>query len=142
MRKVIVESPFNAPTEEGIEHNLAYLRAAMNDCFKRGEAPYASHGLYTQKGVLNDRIPEERKLGMEAGFLWGETAELTVLYVDLGMSSGMVEGVRRAEAAGRPVERRSLPGWTAYKPKAAAPSIDSTVLKILKIFGFAKTANA
>ncbi len=56
MRRVIIESPFAASNGYSVEENLAYLRAAMRDCLKRGEAPFASHGLYTQPGVLDDDV--------------------------------------------------------------------------------------
>ncbi len=121
MLLVIVESPFAAPTPEGIARNLAYVRAAMHDCLTRGEAPYASHALYTQPGVLDDTIPEERTLGIEAGLAWGALAQKTVVYTDLGMSGGMKYGIERATREGRPIEYRSLPGWLdAYEASAAA----------------------
>lgn len=104
MRRVVIESPYAG----GVEKNLRYLRAAMRDCLKRGEAPYASHALYTQPGVLNDGIPEERKLGMEAGFEWGAYADAVVVYIDLGVSFGMLTGVDRARSRGQPVEYRTL----------------------------------
>lgn len=107
MRKVIVESPYAGD----VERNTRYARAAMHDCLMRGEAPYASHLLYTQPGVLDDDVPEERTLGIEAGLVWGEAAEATVMYTDLGVSGGMKLGEERARAAGRPVEYRTLPGW-------------------------------
>lgn len=47
---VIIESPYAGD----VDRNLEYLRAAMRDCLKRGEAPFASHALYTQPGVLDD----------------------------------------------------------------------------------------
>ena len=75
---------------------------------KRGEAPIASHLLYTQPGILDDSDPEQRRLGMEAGFAWNELADATVVYTDLGISAGMREGIFRAVSAGRPVEHRSL----------------------------------
>jgi hypothetical protein len=59
---VALETPYAGD----IEKNLRYARKCMHDCFKRGEAAYASHLLYTQPGVLDDNIPEERRLGMEA----------------------------------------------------------------------------
>ena len=108
MRLVIIESPYAGD----IEHHVAYARAAMADCLARGEAPYASHLLYTQPGVLRDHDPAERRLGIEAGLVWGEAAESTVVYDDLGISAGMQQGIDRAIAAGRMVEFRSLPGWS------------------------------
>lgn len=110
MRLVIVESPYAAPTAEGIERNVRYARAAMHDCLLRGEAPYASHLLYTQPGVLRDEVPEERTLGIEAGLAWGLKADASVVYTDLGTSRGMELGIERARAAGRPVEFRTLGG--------------------------------
>lgn len=107
MRLVIVESPYAGD----VERNLRYLRAAMRDCLLRGEAPYASHALYTQPGVLDDTLREERALGIEAGLQWGALAEATVVYTDLGYSRGMEQGIARARAEGRPVEVRSLPEW-------------------------------
>lgn len=104
MKLVILESPYAGD----IDKNTRYARKCMADCFKKGEAPYASHLLYTQPHVLNDLIPEERKLGIEAGLLWGEKAEKTVVYCDLGMSTGMKMGIERAEKANRPIEYRYL----------------------------------
>lgn len=108
MRLVLLESPYAGE----IERNLRYARACMRDCLLRGEAPLASHLLYTQPGVLDDGVLAERSLGMEAGFAWGATADATVVYTDLGTSNGMQAGIVRACRLGRPVEYRKLPGWT------------------------------
>ena len=67
-----------------------------------------SHLLYTQPGVLDDSIPEQRALGIEAGLVWGSVAEATVAYADLGTSRGMECGIERAKKEGRPVEIRYL----------------------------------
>lgn len=91
--RVIIESRFAGD----VERNLRYLRACMADCLARGEAPFASHGLYTQPGVLDDGNPAERAIGIAAGFAWREVADATVLYLDLGVSSGMSAGLRDAE---------------------------------------------
>jgi len=107
LRLVVLESPYSGD----VALNEQYARAAMRDCLNRGEAPYASHLLYTQPGVLDDTVPSERLQGMAAGFAWGDMAAATVVYTDRGMSSGMLEGVARAVAAGRPVEYRNLPEW-------------------------------
>lgn len=104
LKRVVLESPYQGD----IETNLRYLRACMDDCFARGEAPFASHGLYTQPGVLRDEIPGERELGIQGGFAWRDAAEMTVVYTDRGMSSGMTYGIADAEKKGRPIEYRTL----------------------------------
>ncbi len=107
MRRVIVESPFAGD----VERNLRYARAALRDSLHRGEAPLASHLLYTQPGVLLDADGTERQLGIEAGLAWGPAAELTAVYVDLGITEGMAQGIERATREGRPLEFRNVPGW-------------------------------
>ncbi len=104
MKCVIIESPFAG----AVPRNLAYLRACMADSLARGEAPYASHGLYTQEGVLDDTIPAERAKGMAAGFAWNGRADATVVYQDFGISSGMAAGIEDARKAGRFIEYRRL----------------------------------
>lgn len=104
MRRVILESPFAGHRER----NLAYARRCLLDSLWRGEAPIASHLLYTQEGVLDDDRPNERQLGIEAGLAWGAVADATVVYADLGISAGMRLGMERATAEGRPVEVRML----------------------------------
>lgn len=104
---VIVESPFAGD----VERNTAYARAAMRDCLQRGEAPFASHLLYTQPGVLRDDVPAERALGIEAGFAFRQHAARTVVYQDCGISAGMRQGIHHANELGQPVEYRSLPEW-------------------------------
>lgn len=115
MRRVIIESPYagrEPGDQQGVEKHLRYLRACMADAFKRGEAPYASHGLYTQPGVLDDNDAAERELGIQAGFAWRHAAQATVVYTDCGISKGMEYGIKDAEKYGRPVEMRQLgPDW-------------------------------
>lgn len=101
---VVLESPYAGD----VEANVDYARKCMHDCFLRGEAPYASHLLYTQPGILDDNVPDERKLGIDAGLQWGELAAKTVVYTDRGISKGMQYGIERAKSAGRPIEFRSL----------------------------------
>lgn len=102
---VTIESPYAGD----IEANENYARLAMRDCLLRGEACFASHLLYTQPGVLDDTCYAQRRLGIEAGLLFAQMTAKTVVYQDLGMSKGMLEGIERAHNAGRPVEYRSLP---------------------------------
>jgi hypothetical protein len=104
MKRVILESPFAGDVEE----NIAYARECLRDSLLRGEAPIASHLLYTQPGVLDDNVPAERTHGIDAGLAWGAVAEATVVYVDLGVSRGMQYGIANAEKAGRPVEMRHI----------------------------------
>ena len=106
VRRVLIESPLAADTADGVRRNIVYARRAALDCFRRGEAPFASHLLYPQ--ILDDRDTAERVRGIEAGLLWGKCADATVVYVDRGISGGMWEGVLRATAEGRPVEYRWL----------------------------------
>lgn len=110
MKLVVIESPFKG-TEREMAQYVAYLQAAMHDCLMRGEAPYASHGLYTQPGVLDDTIPAERELGIQAGFAWRQVAQLTAVYDDFGLSNGMRYGIKDADKRGVIVTYRSLPGF-------------------------------
>jgi hypothetical protein len=120
MRRVIIESPFAGATPELAARNLRYLRACLHDCLQRGEAPFASHSLYTQEGVLRDDDVNERALGIKAGFAWRAAAHATVVYEDLGVSHGMRMGIEDAKELlfrGSPpheIEYRSLGG--EWKP--------------------------
>jgi hypothetical protein len=89
MRLVVIESPFAGD----IPTNIAYAKAAVRDCLQRGEAPIASHLLFTQEGILRDDVPGERRLGITAGVEWYRVADAVVFYLDRGMSPGM-EGSR------------------------------------------------
>jgi hypothetical protein len=104
MIKVILESPYAGDVKKNVE----YAHACMRDCLLKGEAPIASHLLYTQEGVLDDNDPGERSLGIQAGLVWGKEADKTVVYTDLGISSGMQWGISAAEQLNRPVEYRRL----------------------------------
>ena len=107
MRRVILESPYAGD----VDVNVAYARKCLHDSLSRGEAPIASHLLYTQPGVLDDNNPAERQWGIDAGLAWKAVAEASVVYTDLGISSGMSYGIRAAEAAGIPIEYRKLFGF-------------------------------
>jgi len=106
MRLVILESPFAGD----VAANTDYARACLRDSLARGEAPIASHLLYTQPGVLDDDVPEERAWGIDAGLAWRRVAEGSVVYIDRGISKGMEYGIKAARDAGLPVEFRSLEG--------------------------------
>ena len=76
MPLVIIESPFAGD----VDTNIKFARACMRDSLDRGESPFAMHLLYTQEGILNDNVPEERNRGIEAGLAWGKHASKTVVY--------------------------------------------------------------
>jgi hypothetical protein len=114
---VFLESPYAGD----IERNLRYLRACMRDCLLRGEAPYASHALYTQQGVLRDEVPDERRRGIEAGYAFRALTMKTIFYCDLGISIGMQAGIDHAFSIEHPVEYRHLRGEWALEPPAHMP---------------------
>lgn len=131
MRRVIVESPFRTTDIEVAGHsitieetdNVAYARACMRDCLRRGESPYASHLLYTQPGVLDDSVPEERAQGIEAGLVWKQSADASIVYYDRGITKGMILGIQLSAKIGQPVEYRQLGGeWAVME--IAAMSLD------------------
>ncbi len=104
MRRVVIESPYAGD----IPRNVPYARKAMRDCLMRGEAPLASHLLYTQEGILDDNIPEERMQGINAGIEWAETADAIVVYNDYGCTDGMRYAIKKHRAAGRTVQFREI----------------------------------
>lgn len=107
---VIIESPY-AGTPDEIKRNEYYARSAIKDCLNNGEIPFASHLLYTQAGILDDKQSAQRRLGIEAGLIMGTLCQKTVLYKDLGITTGMEEGIERAKLAGRDVEIRDIPDF-------------------------------
>lgn len=108
MVRVFIESPYRANDPREFEENLGYAKACMRDCIRRGESPFASHLLYPRHGVLDDDIPAQRSLGMACAAAWAECADMIAVYTDRGFSSGMREGIARAEKARQRIEYRSL----------------------------------
>jgi hypothetical protein len=119
MKPVVIESPYGTNPDGSradaatVERNLRYVRAAMADCLARNEAPFPSHALFTQPGVLRDEVPAERAKGIAAGFAWGALARVRVFYTDLGWTEGMRRGHDEAIRLGQAVEHRMVPGWMA-----------------------------
>jgi len=83
---VIIESPYAGD----IKRNIDYARACVKDSLLRGEAPIASHLLYTQENILDDNIEEERLIGIKAGLAWLKVCNKHVFYIDYGYSRGML----------------------------------------------------
>ena len=102
MLRVILESPYAGD----VAANVEYAHRCLADCLMRGEAPFAPHLLYT--AVLDDKQPEQRALGIQAGHEWYRGADLCVVYTDRGFSRGMYAGIDAATRLGVPVELRSL----------------------------------
>ena len=118
MKRVLIESPFAGE----IDRNQMYARFCSHHTVTQyKESPYASHLFFTQEFILDDDVPEERMLGIDAGLAWGEAAQMTVVYVDLGLSSGMAYGIANALSAEpvRRVDYRQLPEdlWEAFRLK-------------------------
>jgi hypothetical protein len=109
MKLVIIESPYAGD----VETNVAYARACMRDSLNRGEAPIASHLLYTQPGILRDEVPEERQWGIDAGLAWRSVAEFAAFYTDRGWSSGMNAARETYLRDGIPFEERSITNTAA-----------------------------
>lgn len=106
MKLVIIESPYAGD----VKANEEYARECMKDSILRGEAPFASHLLYTQAGILDDTVPEERIKGMSCGFEWLKKADFSAVYTDMGISAGMARGIAKATEAGKPVVFRAIRG--------------------------------
>jgi hypothetical protein len=100
--KVIIESPYAGD----LVRNVGYARECLWDSLLRQESPFASHLLYTQ--VLDDKIPEQREMGLRLALAWYNAADLCAVYTDFGISDGMKEGIEYAMSIGLPVEKRSI----------------------------------
>lgn len=99
--RVIVESPY-----AGGFGNVKYSRECIRHCLNKGESPFASHLLYTQKGILDDSIPAERRRGIDAAVGWLEVADYIAVFMDMGITPGMVVGITRAAKMGKPIKLR------------------------------------
>jgi len=108
MIKVVLESPLNGPTRDIIERNKRYARRAMLDSIQHNEAPFASHLLYDQEGILDELIIDDRNTGIAMGLLWGESASLIIVYTDYGISDGMRLGIEHYQKRGIPIQLRSI----------------------------------
>lgn len=120
MKRVIVESPFAGD----VEANLDYLNRCLLDCLLRGEAPFASHAIYPK--VLDDGDPEQRRLGIAAGFAWHDVAQVVAVYTDRGISDGMKLGIENAKKLRIPVVHRKLPD---YNPNPGHECVYSRFLR-------------
>jgi hypothetical protein len=102
MKFVVLESPYAGEVSE----NVAYARRALRDCIARGEAPFASHLLYTQ--ILNDDEREQRDRGINMNLAFIEKCDYVVAYIDRGISPGMKRAIDHAVNNGKTVIYREI----------------------------------
>ena len=106
MPLVVIESPYRHHDITEVETNLVYARLALRNSLERGEAPYASHLLLTQ--ITDEET--ERDWGINAGFAWGSKADYIAIYIDLGVTQGMIRGAKIARDRGQGIFLRTLQG--------------------------------
>lgn len=97
MIRVCVESPFRGD----VALNIRYADACMLDCLSRCESPFLGHLQYPR--VLDDDNPEHRAWGIEAHCAWLRAAERVAVYVDLGVTDGMIKAITLAESLTPPI---------------------------------------
>lgn len=108
MIRVIIESPYAGRGRfKWLDRylNKRFARRCMKDSLSRGEAPLASHLLYTQ--ILRDS-GLTRIQGMNAGFSWMAMADKVAVYCDRGITPGMMRGIKMARKLNIPVEERII----------------------------------
>ena len=101
MIKVVIESPLAGDFEK----NVRYALWCAYHCYLRGESAFASHLFFPQ--FLDDRKPDAREYGIEAGYDWASDGDIFAFYLDLSWSVGMERAKQRWE--GRKIEHRMLP---------------------------------
>ena len=105
--RVVIASPFAG----AVRRNLEYLGLCIRHSVSLGEAPLAPHAMYPLG--LDDQDKGERRAGMDCGLAWlasGACAALAV-YVDLGVSAGMLTEIAAAQQLGVLIVRRTVPGY-------------------------------
>jgi hypothetical protein len=102
IRRVIIETPYRGD----VVSNLSFARQCVLHSIWLGEAPIASHLLYTQ--VLDDKDQKHRELGIALGLVWRSAADYSVFYTDLGWSNGMMAALLSAAAEAYPFRIRGL----------------------------------
>ncbi|MCG3134588.1 MAG: hypothetical protein HMLKMBBP_01902 [Planctomycetes bacterium] len=101
MKRVFVCSPYRGD----VAANVEIARAACREVLRQGGAPFAPHLLYPD--LLDDDVPAERALGIEAGRRW--LAMSHEILVVGPVTAGMREEIATAEALGIPVRYAAPP---------------------------------
>jgi len=100
----MVISPYAGKNPAEVKVHVDYANRCMLDClYAHGEAPFATHVLYTK--MLDDQDPQQRALGLQAGDEWAKLATRLVVYTDYGFSDGMNETINKS---GKPCVHRSI----------------------------------
>jgi hypothetical protein len=83
---------------------------------------------------LRDHIPAERKLGINAGFVWRDVSDYTVFYIDLGITDGMQLGIDDCDEKGKAYSIRKVPDdiWNAFMYVCEAANIEKPERNIYK----------
>ena len=95
-----------SPYSGVIEKNKAYLRDIMASVLAEGHSPVAGHAMYPD--ALDDNDPAQRKRGMAAGQVLLIKADEVRVYVDLGISTGMIEDIEAVAESGKTVAMWSI----------------------------------
>lgn len=121
MKRVILESPYAGD----VAANRRYARrCAWHMTCEMGESPIASHLLFPQ--FLDDKVPNDRALGIAAGLAWRPVADYSAFYTDRGWSNGMRAALWSALKENRPLVLRAF-------GKVQLPiSLDEEIKKFLK----------
>lgn len=118
---VVIESPYSGD----IQANIEYLLECVHDSYMiRGEAPIASHLIYTRLPKSEMKIEDDvyqghvvdngqayrhgRDHGIACGFAWNKHADVVAVYIDRGISDGMARGIHFALDNGIEVVFRSI----------------------------------
>jgi hypothetical protein len=123
MKLIAVESPYGSDDWQEIAENIHYLRACMHYVHLQGNAPYASHAISTQPGVLDDSDKGpggERETGIFGGQAIADRMDEKWVFMDKGMTTGMEYGYKRSGEINQPILIKELgPDWHRYvaKPK-------------------------
>ena len=100
MRIIYICSPLKGDIQQNLENALEYCRRVTFE----GNVPIAPHAYFTS--FLDDRIPQERKVGMEMGMEVLKHADELHVFGNV-ISEGMKNEITYAEENGIPITYRS-----------------------------------
>jgi len=102
----------------GQARNVERARACMRFVAARGHLPMAGHVML--HGILDDRKPTERRIGMSIGADLAKIAHQAWVFIfeDTGVTSGMAEDIAVAADHGLPTEYLIVRATPAKKPAA------------------------